>query len=79
VGNKIGLSTITSAFTEGVEALGIDWGANTPPTFHEIRSLSLRLYGEQGVNVQLLAGHRDPDTTAIYLNARGHDYVKVTV
>ena len=79
VGRQIRLSTVTRAFTEAVEALGADWGANTPPTFHEIRSLSLRLYGDQGVNVQLLAGHSDPDTTAIYLNSRGQDYVRVTV
>jgi len=79
VGGHLSLSTLTRAFTEAVEALGEDWGEKTPPTFHEIRSLSLRLYGEQGVNVQLLAGHSDPDTTAIYLNSRGQDFVKVTV
>jgi integrase len=79
VGSKLRLSTITRAFTEAVEALGIDWGDKTPPTFHEIRSLALRLYGDQGVNVQLLAGHSDPDTTAIYLNSRGQDYARVTV
>ena len=62
-----------------MESLGIDWKDKTPPTFHEIRSLAIRLYSEQGVNAQLLAGHSDPGTTAIYLNARGHDYVKVTV
>lgn len=79
VGNRIGLATITGAFTDAVEALGLDFGTKTPPTFHEIRSLSLRLYGAQGVNAQLLAGHSDPDTTAIYLNNRGQDYARVTV
>lgn len=79
VGNALRLSTVSRAFTEAVEALGIDWGAKTPPTFHEIRSLALRLYGDQGVNVQLLAGHSDPDTTAIYLDSRGQDYARVTV
>jgi enterobacteria phage integrase len=79
VGGAIRLSTVSSAFTEAVEALGIDWSPKTPPTFHEIRSLALRLYGDQGVNVQLLAGHSDPDTTSIYLNSRGQDYVRVTV
>lgn len=79
IGRAIRLSTVSRAFTEAVEALGIDWSPKTPPTFHEIRSLSLRLYGDQGVNVQLLAGHSDPDTTAIYLNSRGHDWVRVTV
>jgi enterobacteria phage integrase len=79
VGRQIRLSTVSRAFTEAVEALGIDFDVNTPPTFHEIRSLSLRLYSSQGVNVQLLAGHSDPETTAIYLNSRGQDYARVTV
>lgn len=79
LGSPIRLETVSTAFTEAVTDLAIDWGENTPPTFHEIRSLALRLYGEQGVNVQLLAGHSDPDTTAIYLNSRGAEYVKVTV
>lgn len=78
-GANIRLSTVTRAFTDAVKALEIDWGESTPPTFHEIRSLSLRLYGAQGVNAQLLAGHSDPDTTAIYLNSRGAEYVRVTV
>jgi integrase len=79
VGGKIRLSTVSSVFSAAVDGLGMDWGEKTPPTFHEIRSLAIRLYGEQGVNAQLLAGHSDPGTTAIYTNARGHDYVKVTV
>lgn len=78
-GRAIRLSTVSSVFTANVQALGIDWGDKTPPTFHEIRSLSLRLYGDQGVNVQLLAGHSNPNTTSIYLNNRGQDYAKVTV
>lgn len=79
VGKPIRLGTVSRAFTDAVQALGADWGPKTPPTFHEIRSLSLRLYGDQGVNVQLLAGHSDPDTTAIYLNSRGQEYARVTV
>lgn len=79
VGRAIRLGTVSRAFTVAVDALGIDWGDKTPPTFHEIRSLALRLYGAQGVNVQILAGHSDPDTTAIYLNSRGTDYARVTV
>jgi integrase len=79
VGGCIRLSTVSSVFSDAVEALGIDWGAKTPPTFHEIRSLAARLYSDQGVNVQALLGHSDPDTTAIYQNSRGQDYVRVTV
>jgi enterobacteria phage integrase len=79
VGREMRPSTITRAFTEALGALQIDFSPNTPPTFHEIRSLALRLYGAQGVDVQLLAGHSDPGTTSIYLSSRGAEYVKVTV
>jgi integrase len=79
VGRALRLSTVSRAFTEGVEALGIDFSPKTPPTFHEIRSLALRLYGDQGVNVQLLAGHSDAKTTAIYLSSRGQEFARVTV
>ncbi len=77
VGRSLRLSTVSGVFTASVDALGIDFSPKTPPTFHEIRSLALRLYGDQGVNVQLLAGHSDPDTTSIYLNNRGQDYARV--
>lgn len=76
-GGRLRLSTVSRAFSDAVAALGADWGDKTPPTFHEIRSLALRLYGDQGVNVQMLAGHSDPDTTAIYLNSRGQEYARV--
>lgn len=78
-GGKLRLSTLTRAFTDAVEALGIDWGEKTPPTFHEIRSLSARLYEAQGIDPQTLLGHSDAETTAIYTNNRGIDWVKVTV
>jgi integrase len=77
-GNPLGLATITSAFTDAVEALGIDWGDKTPPTFHEIRSLSERLYEPQGINTQVLLGHSDAETTALYHSSRGQDWVTVS-
>lgn len=61
---------------------GLSWPAvdelgnpQTPPTFHEIRSLSARLYEAQGnVDVQVLLGHKDPSTTAVYKDARGAEW-----
>jgi hypothetical protein len=54
-------------------------GKRTPPTSHEIRSLSTRLYEEQSdeVNTQALLGHTDPETTEIYKDGRG-TWVKVS-
>jgi enterobacteria phage integrase len=77
LGREIRPSTISSSFTDAVQALGIDWGDKTPPTFHEIRSLSARLYGAQGVNTQVLLGHSRAETTAIYLNSRGQEWSTV--
>jgi integrase len=79
VGRALRLSTVSRGFTTAVEALGHDWSDKTPPTFHEIRSLSARLYEAQGMDPQHLLGHTDAETTAIYLNSRGTEWVKITV
>jgi len=41
------------------------------PSLHECRSLSARLYRDQGVDVQTLLGHKDADMTAVYTDDRG--------
>lgn len=70
-GQPIAVDTISSHFTNTLSALGIDWGGKNPPTFHEIRSLSVRLYKDEGkVNPQELLGHSDEQTTKIYLDER---------
>lgn len=48
-----------------------------PPSFHELRSLSIRLYKAQGYDPQALAGHKDAATTAIYADSRGAEWVEV--
>jgi integrase len=78
-GEQIWIDTITRRFSDAVVSLGASWGEKNPPTFHEIRSLSERLYKAQGnVNTQELLGHRDPRTTATYHDARG-EWVRVAV
>lgn len=80
VGRKIWVDTITKRWSECIEALGLDWGSKTPPTFHEIRSLSERLYTEQGgINTQELLGHRDARSTSLYHDSRGAEWVRVSV
>jgi enterobacteria phage integrase len=70
--------TITTAFREARELAGITAGANqTPPTFHELRSLGIRLYKQQGYDPQALAGHKDAATTAIYTDSRGAEWIDV--
>lgn len=78
-GSQIWVDTISRHFTDTLATLGIDWGDKEAPTFHEIRSLSERLYAAQGnVKTQELLGHKDPKTTALYHDARG-EWVRVSI
>lgn len=36
-----------------------------------LRLLSARLYRAQGIDVQTLLGHKDPEVTSMYLDDRG--------
>lgn len=80
LGRRIWIDTLSKRFAETLTTLKLNWGEKDPPTFHEIRSLSERLYSAQGgVNTQELLGHNDPETTALYHNSRGLDWVRITV
>lgn len=46
----------------------------TPPTFHEIRSLSERLYRDQGVDTRNLLGHKSQKMTDKYNDSRGREW-----
>jgi len=79
-GRPIFVDTISKRFADVIGSLGLDWGDKDPPTFHEIRSLSERLYSDQGgVNTQELLGHNDPETTAGYHDPRGSEWVRIKV
>jgi integrase len=78
LGMKINPTMLTRKFSLEITNLGLDWGGKNPPTFHEIRSLSSRLYKAEGrVNPQELLGHKDPRTTAVYTDGRG-EWVRVS-
>ena len=52
------------------------------PSLHEVRSLSARLYHEQGVDVQTLLGHKHAEMTDVYKDDRGlsrHEWKRVAV
>lgn len=73
-GDPLHPDTISKAFTEARQRAKIpDVSADgkTAPTFHEIRSLSKRLYDEQGnVDTKALLGHKSDQAAAIYSDAR---------
>jgi integrase len=77
-GSKVHPDRISHAFTEARKLAGIaDDGA---PTFHEIRSLSKRLYEAQGgVDTQALLGHADEKTARLYADPRGIEPIRVRV
>lgn len=78
-GRRIWKDTVSRRFTDAMAMLNLAWDGKNPPTFHEIRSLSARLYTAQGgVNVQQLLGHSEASTTDLYRDVRG-EWIKISV
>ncbi|NIF58931.1 tyrosine-type recombinase/integrase [Enterobacter sp. Ap-916] len=78
-GAQVKSNTITMNFSKARDKTEIDWGEGTPATFHEQRSLSERLYKEQGINTQKLLGHKTQTQTDSYHDDRGKDWIKLIV
>lgn len=82
LGAAIHVQTLSRTFSKARDLAGPTWPSvdelgnpQAVPTFHEMRSLSARLYEEQGnIDVQVLLGHRDPKTTAVYKDSRGAEW-----
>lgn len=76
LGSSIHPDRMSHAFAEARELAGIT-GAN-PPTWHEIRSLSKRLYLEQGdVDTKALLGHKTERMSDLYADPRGSAPIRV--
>jgi integrase len=58
---------------------GGDIGHVNPPTFHEIRSLAIRLYSDEyGAEfAQALVGHKSSVMTDLYRDNRGREWTEV--
>lgn len=77
-GSRVFVDTISKAFTAAYRLTELPQG--NAPTFHEIRSLSKRLYAAQGnVDTKALLGHQDEKTAALYADPRGSEAIRVTV
>jgi len=76
-GSKVRTKSLSVRFAEAIKAVKPNWGENTPPSFHEMRSLSEREYQKQGIDTKKLLGHKHQTTTDTYADARGHDWVVV--
>ncbi len=76
-GDQVSSSSLTSTFKKARDKSGLEWKNGTPQTFHEQRSLSERLYREQGLDTQKLLGHKSKKMTDKYNDDRGKDWVVV--
>ncbi|MGP3593081.1 phage integrase Arm DNA-binding domain-containing protein [Vagococcus sp. WN89Y] len=76
-GDQVSTSSLTSTFKKARNKSGLEWENGTAPTFHEQRSLSERLYREQGIDTQKLLGHKSKKMTDKYNDDRGKDWVIV--
>lgn len=72
-------NTISTSFKKIRELSGLSWDKGSPPTFHEIRSLSERVYREQKVNTKDLLGHKSQHQTDRYNDARGKEWKVVGI
>lgn len=69
---------LTVAFSKARDEVEYDWAQNgTPPSFHEQRSLSERLYRTQGMDTQVLLGHSSKTMTDRYNDSRGKEWKKI--
>lgn len=77
-GAKVPGNTLTTNFSKARDKTDIDWGNGTPATFHEQRSLSERLYNNQGIDTMKLLGHRNRSQTDKYNDDRGKNLIIIT-
>ncbi len=78
-GGQVSANAITTGFQKSRDKTNLKWDKGTPPSFHEQRSLSERLYREQGVDTKTLLGHKSQAMTDKYHDDRGKDWVILAV
>ncbi len=78
-GEQVTPNTLTTTFKKARDKCGLTWEKGTAPTFHEQRSLSERLYREQGINTQKLLGHKTQKMTDKYHDDRGKEWQIIAV
>ena len=79
-GGMVKPATLTVAFSKARDSVAYEWDKNgTAPSFHEQRSLSERLYREQGIDTQVLLGHSNILMTNKYNDTRGKGYKKLVI
>ncbi|HAK8204803.1 TPA: tyrosine-type recombinase/integrase [Salmonella enterica] len=77
-GGQLQVGTISRAFAKARDNTGIKW-EGAPPSFHEIRSLSARLYAKsKGAEyAQGVLGHKSAQTSEVYIDSRGSQWEEI--
>lgn len=70
-GKPLVLASLSARFEEAREAVMPAPAKGLPCSLHEIRSLSERLYREQGIDTMILLGHKHQSMTDVYNDDRG--------
>lgn len=78
--DQLSPKTVSKYFTKARNASGLSFDGN-PPTFHELRSLSARLYRNQIGDkfAQRLLGHKSDSIAARYRDSRGREWDKIEI
>jgi len=79
-GDQVWRDTISRRFADMRDLAGVvGTEGKEPPSFHEIRSLAIRLYASKyGKDfAQSIAGHKDSATTDIYCDSRGSEWIQI--
>ncbi|MDX4947460.1 MULTISPECIES: tyrosine-type recombinase/integrase [Providencia] len=74
--NNLPYMTLFRRFSSARDNSGLKWPDKTPPSFHEIRSLSARIYSEEKNSefAKALLGHKSMKMTAVYQDERSNDW-----
>ena len=70
-GHQLGDASLSARFETAREGAGVALKDEHPPSLHECRSLSERLYRAQGINTMTLLGHKHQQMTDVYNDDRG--------
>lgn len=79
-GKKLTPATVSGNFRKARDLSGLNFSGE-PPSFHELRSLSARLYGKQAGDsfAQQLLGHKSGIMTAKYRDDRGREWNRLEI
>lgn len=78
-GGQVLTDSLGMHFRLARDASGINWDDKTPPTFHEQRSLSERIYRAQGIDTKTLLGHSSQKMTDKYNDERDSGWKKLAI